>query len=133
MAYRFTASSIADELSALYSESDQLYSAHMNNDSPTASPFHTPNRTRSGLTMNDNDDTFDNTLSTTICNPYEIRTLNENNMARKMILPVFPPDALRSSATDPSSKSVHLLLTNVWRMFYMMNKKICTVLSLFSS
>ncbi|CAF1691784.1 unnamed protein product, partial [Adineta ricciae] len=109
--------SIANELSALYSESDQLYSAHMNNDSLTASPFRTPNRMRSGLTMIDNDDTFDNTLSTTICNPYEIRTLNENNMARKMILPVFPPDGLRSSTTDTSSKSVHLLLTLSSRVY----------------
>ncbi|CAF1682531.1 unnamed protein product, partial [Adineta ricciae] len=60
------------------------------------------------------DDTFDNTLSTTISNPYDIRTLNENNMTHKIILPVFPPDGLRSSTTDTSSKSVHLLLTNVW-------------------
>ena len=117
MAHRFTTttSSIANELSALYSESDQMYLAHLNNDSPTTSPFHTPNRMRSASAMLTNDDTFDNTLSTTICNLYEIRTLNENNMARKMILPMFPPDALRSSGTDTSSKSVHLLLTNVWR------------------
>jgi hypothetical protein len=101
-------SSAADQLTEMYLESEQLFLDYMNSVSPTAATAPAASTTN------------DSSSTSTICELYQIRTLNENNMARMLILPVFPPDSLRSPSvlaartTGESSETPHLLLTNVW-------------------
>ncbi len=111
----------------MYLESEQLFLDYMNSVSPTASisnsPIPTAATAPAASTTDDDDDNNnmnDSSSTSKICEPYQIRTLNENNIARMLILPVFPPDSLRSSSVlatqtiGESSETPHLLLTNVW-------------------
>ncbi|UJR12964.1 hypothetical protein I4U23_017138 [Adineta vaga] len=112
-----TATIADDELLAMYLESEELYMAHMNPISPTATARNSP--TLPTLAPMNTNDADDNDSSGTVIEPYQIRTLGEHNLARASVLPVFPPVSLSSSALSTATtmtniETLHLLLANVW-------------------
>ncbi|UJR29605.1 hypothetical protein I4U23_017153 [Adineta vaga] len=110
-----TTATIADELLAMYLESEELYMAYMNPLSPTATARNSPTLpTLAPMNTTDANDSIG-----TVIEPYQIRTLGEHNLARASVLPVFPPVSLSSSALSTATtmtniETLHLLLANVW-------------------
>ena len=115
-----TPSSIEDEFSKLDFRSGELFTAHMN------SPLHNSNK--NGTTTNTTatptllysplnfSDDANNSLTNTIREEYQVRTIGTHNIARLSILPIYPPFCLSptpNTTTTTSSRTPNLLMANV--------------------
>ena len=115
-----TSSSIENKFSNLKLESPELFSPYTNSPSNASDEIdttiiHTP-------LVSPDDPTA--SLSSTIREEYQVRTIGTHNIARLSILPIYPPFSLSptpntAATTTTSSRTPNLLMANVPSNIYL--------------